>query len=264
MPPWWMTGQIWPTGESGAPSSYISLIADPAARHLWRPTAGERRKNPMTRMKALGTTLLLVAIAGLTSAPAVPAASKAELDRDAARVLKNLYCERTPRLGLLGSKAKAVLVFPSIVKAGFMFGGQIGEGVLSRSGRPVGYYNSVAASYGLQAGVQVFGYALFFMNEQCPLLSRQERRLGGRRRPEHRRRRRGRRQVAHQHHDHAGRVCVHLRSEGADGRHGRAGLEDHEDLEVAPGDRSISRTKGVNTMSKMRLLLATVLISCAT
>jgi lipid-binding SYLF domain-containing protein len=56
-------------------------------------------------------------------------------------------------------------VFPSIVKAGFMFGGQIGDGVLLKSGRPAGYYNSLAASYGLQAGVQVFGYALFFMND---------------------------------------------------------------------------------------------------
>jgi lipid-binding SYLF domain-containing protein len=60
-----------------------------------------------------------------------------------------------------------VLVFPSIVKAGFMFGGQIGEGVLDKNRRPAAYYNSVAASYGFQAGVEVFGYALFFMNDQA-------------------------------------------------------------------------------------------------
>jgi lipid-binding SYLF domain-containing protein len=46
-----------------------------------------------------------------------------------------------------------------------MFGGQIGEGVLLKNGRPAGYYNSVAASYGFQAGAQTFGYALFFMND---------------------------------------------------------------------------------------------------
>jgi len=102
----------------------------------------------------------------LLSAPAVLAASKAELDRDGARALKSLYANNTAAR-LLGSKAKAVLVFPSVVKAGFMFGGQIGEGVLLANGRPVGYYNSVAASYGLQAGVQVFGYALFFMNDSA-------------------------------------------------------------------------------------------------
>ena len=120
----------------------------------------------MTGMRAAGTTLLLVAIAGLLSAPAVLGASKAELDRDGARVLKNLYA-RNGTARLLGPKAKAVLVFPSIVKAGFLFGGHIGEGVLFAHDRPVGYYNSVAASYGLQAGVQVFGYALFFMNDSA-------------------------------------------------------------------------------------------------
>ncbi len=120
----------------------------------------------MTGRRALGTALLLVAIAGLSSAPAVLAASKAELDRDAARALKSLYASNTTAR-LLGPKATAVLVFPSIVKAGFLFGGQIGEGVLLKNGRPVGYYNSVAASYGLQAGVQVFGYALFFMNDSA-------------------------------------------------------------------------------------------------
>ena len=52
-----------------------------------------------------------------------------------------------------------------MVKAGFMFGGQIGEGALRKNGRVVGYYNSVAASYGFQAGVQKFGYALFFMTD---------------------------------------------------------------------------------------------------
>jgi lipid-binding SYLF domain-containing protein len=48
-----------------------------------------------------------------------------------------------------------------------MFGAQYGEGALRRGGKTVGYYNSVAASYGLQAGVQAFGYALFFMNESA-------------------------------------------------------------------------------------------------
>jgi lipid-binding SYLF domain-containing protein len=66
---------------------------------------------------------------------------------------------------MLGGKARAVLVFPSILKAGFMFGGQLGNGVLMKGGRTAGYYNSVAASYGFQAGVQKFGYALFFMND---------------------------------------------------------------------------------------------------
>jgi lipid-binding SYLF domain-containing protein len=104
--------------------------------------------------------------AALIAAQPVRAASRQELDRDGAKALKSLYANnRSARL--LGEKARAVLVFPNMVKAGFMFGGQVGEGVLTKRGKPVGYYNSVAASYGLQAGVQKFGYALFFMNDEA-------------------------------------------------------------------------------------------------
>src|SRR5262249_6376134 len=66
---------------------------------------------------------------------------------------------------ILGQKARGILVFPAMVKAGFMFGGQVGEGALRKNGKVVAYYNSVAASYGFQAGIQKFGYALFFMND---------------------------------------------------------------------------------------------------
>jgi lipid-binding SYLF domain-containing protein len=110
------------------------------------------------------TALLLVAIVAAVSVPRALAASGQDLERDAARALKILYANNTAAR-LLGQKAKAVLVFPNIVKAGFMFGGQMGDGVLMKNGRTIGYYNSLAASYGLQAGVQVFGYALFFMND---------------------------------------------------------------------------------------------------
>lgn len=120
----------------------------------------------MKRMRVLVTALLLAAAAVLASPPLVQAASRQELDRDGARALKSLYANNSAAR-LLGNRATAILVFPSIVKAGFMFGGQIGEGVLMKGGRPAGYYNSVAASYGLQVGVQVFGYALFFMNNDA-------------------------------------------------------------------------------------------------
>jgi len=120
----------------------------------------------MKLMRVLGITLLLAAIVGLLSAPVALAASRKELERDAAQALKSLYASNSAAR-LLGKKATAILVFPNIVKAGFLFGGQIGEGVLEKNGSPAGYYNSVAASYGLQAGVQVFGYALFFMNNDA-------------------------------------------------------------------------------------------------
>jgi lipid-binding SYLF domain-containing protein len=87
-------------------------------------------------------------------------------EADANAALKTLY-ESEPAAKMIGEKAKAVLVFPRIVKAGFIVGGQYGEGVLLVHGKLTGHYNSVAASYGLQAGVQAFGYALFLMNDKA-------------------------------------------------------------------------------------------------
>ena len=117
-------------------------------------------------VRGLALAVAFAALALLSSPPDTRAASKAELDREGPRVLKVLM-EKNRVARLLAPKARAVLVFPSIVKAGFMFGGALGEGVLIKDGKPVAYYNSVAASYGLQAGVQTFGYALFFMNDKA-------------------------------------------------------------------------------------------------
>ena len=118
------------------------------------------------RMRGRGTALLLAAILASTSAPTALAARRAETERDARRALQSLSAKNSAAR-LLAEKARAVLVFPNIVKAGFMFGGQIGDGVLLKNGKVAGQYNSVAASYGFQAGLQVFGYALFFMNDKA-------------------------------------------------------------------------------------------------
>ncbi|HTQ71958.1 MAG TPA: lipid-binding SYLF domain-containing protein [Acidocella sp.] len=105
-----------------------------------------------------------VSVTGLTIASVEPAAaaSASELIRDANAALANLYANQ-PKARSLGARAKAILVFPSIVKAGFLIGAQSGNGVLFQNGVPTNYYNISAGSYGLQAGVQSFSYALFFM-----------------------------------------------------------------------------------------------------
>src|SRR5262245_18626985 len=111
----------------------------------------------------LAAAVVTAALLATVPRPAL-AASAAELTRDSAAALRKLYAQH-PSAKILGERAKAILVFPQMVKAGFMFGGQIGEGALWKQGRVVAYYNSVAASYGFQAGVQTFGYALFFMTD---------------------------------------------------------------------------------------------------
>lgn len=68
-----------------------------------------------------------------------------------------------PRAARLAPRARAILVFPSVIKAGFVFGGETGNGVLFEQGRPAGFYNMSGGSWGLQFGGQDFSYALFFM-----------------------------------------------------------------------------------------------------
>jgi lipid-binding SYLF domain-containing protein len=114
----------------------------------------------MRRTVAFCAAFLLVTLMGT---PLARAASASALQRAARQALASLT-SGNESARLLNKQAKAVLVFPHMLKAGFLFGGQIGEGVLFKGGKVAGYYNSVAASYGLQVGGQTFGYALFFMN----------------------------------------------------------------------------------------------------
>ena len=94
------------------------------------------------------------------------AGTGAEIQRDAEIALQKLY-DRSPAAKKLSAVAKGVLVFPRIIKGGLIVGGQYGEGALFKQGKCVGYYNSVAASYGLQIGAQTFGYAMFLMTEDA-------------------------------------------------------------------------------------------------
>ena len=109
----------------------------------------------------LGITTLTILDTGRAMA-----ASKAEIDSKVDAAFPKLI-ENNTAARLLAKEAKAILVFPSIIKGGFIWGGQIGEGALRIQGKTVGYYNTVAASYGLQAGLQKFGYALFFMTDSA-------------------------------------------------------------------------------------------------
>jgi lipid-binding SYLF domain-containing protein len=92
------------------------------------------------------------------------AETAAELHRDAEEALQLLYSTNEVAADF-GAHAKAVLVFPNIVKAGLVFGGAYGEGVLMQAGMAPQYYNSFTGSWGLQAGAQSYGYAVFLMTD---------------------------------------------------------------------------------------------------
>jgi len=120
----------------------------------------------MIRLSVFHSTMVLTAAILLAgTAPAAMAQGKPTLDADARKAYSSLVAG-VPAAKALGKDAVAVLVFPKITKAGLVIGGQFGEGVLLKGGKPAGYYNTAGASYGLQAGAQQFGYAMFFMNDK--------------------------------------------------------------------------------------------------
>ena len=94
------------------------------------------------------------------------AESRAALERSS-RAALNALISQNAIAKELSTKAAAVLVFPSVKKAGLMIGGQYGEGVLWRDDKAVAFYNTGGASFGFQAGAQEYGYAMFFMKEEA-------------------------------------------------------------------------------------------------
>jgi lipid-binding SYLF domain-containing protein len=124
----------------------------------------KKRPNSKTILVAVVTMFVSAGLNALHAKPALAASAK-EIDAKATNALATLY-KTTPGAKALANKAKAVLIFPDIIKAGFMVGGQFGDGALRKGGKTVAYYRSLAASYGFQAGAQSFGYVLFFMDEE--------------------------------------------------------------------------------------------------
>lgn len=114
--------------------------------------------------RSSATLLGLVLAILLLCTPGMSLADTAyQINCDADFALKNLY-QTIPAAKKMAASAKGILVFPEIIKGGFLIGGQYGEGVLRVGGKTTGFYRSIAASYGLQAGAQAFGYALFFLD----------------------------------------------------------------------------------------------------
>jgi lipid-binding SYLF domain-containing protein len=116
--------------------------------------------SPISGLPRLAATVCLLLSAS------VFAADRGALDRDARAALQKLT-STVPAAKSLAGSAAGVLVFPKITKAGLGVGGQYGDGVLFKGGKVAGYYNNSGASFGLQAGAQQFGYAMFLMNDKA-------------------------------------------------------------------------------------------------
>lgn len=123
----------------------------------------ETRPDLVVRRRLVGSLAVLAGALAVAAKPA-EAATASQIAQNARIALQQLYTDE-PHTRTLGQRARAILVFPQIVKGGFFVGGQTGNGALLVSGSAVGYYNISAASFGLQFGAQVFSYALFFMTD---------------------------------------------------------------------------------------------------
>jgi lipid-binding SYLF domain-containing protein len=125
--------------------------------------------NTRQMLLALGlalATALPVSVATVATFDRANAATAEDLNNDADQALKSLY-RSNPVAEQISKKARAVLVFPNIIKAGLIFGGSYGEGLLKQGPKVVDYYNSVSGSWGLQAGAQSYGYVVFLMNNKA-------------------------------------------------------------------------------------------------
>jgi lipid-binding SYLF domain-containing protein len=118
---------------------------------------------PIGRRTLLAVTVGLAAQLALHPAPAW-AASQQELTAEGNAALQTLYAESN-KATELSKRAKAVLVFPNVRKAGAIVGAQGGQGVLLVNGQPAGFYRISAASVGYQLGAQSFSYALFLVTD---------------------------------------------------------------------------------------------------
>jgi lipid-binding SYLF domain-containing protein len=112
-----------------------------------------------------GAFALLVAVTVGTMAPRQAVAADPQIEKDSRAALKSLY-DGSPGAKALGAKARGILAFPKVLKAGLVVGGQGGDGVLLVNDKVVDHYNTAAVSVGLQAGAQSFGYVLFFMSDK--------------------------------------------------------------------------------------------------
>lgn len=118
----------------------------------------------MKNLKSI-ITAIVIGVFTLTNTSSF-AATKEDLDKDSAQALQ-ILTDKNPLAAEVAKKAKATLVFPNIVKAGLVFGGAYGEGVLRKAGTIDGYYNSITASFGWQAGAESYGYVVFLMSDKA-------------------------------------------------------------------------------------------------
>jgi lipid-binding SYLF domain-containing protein len=117
-------------------------------------------------LRNLVATFLCALCLAMAAAPGARADSAYEIDAGVDETLDRFFYN-IRGAAELANKAVGILVFPSVVKAGFGIGGEYGEGALLVRRRTVGYYNTVSASIGFQLGVQARSVIIMFMTPEA-------------------------------------------------------------------------------------------------
>lgn len=115
-----------------------------------------------------GAGLVVLGASGCTTTSDTggdPAARRQAIDSAADSALSRLYAQQPGTKELVAS-ARGVLVFPSFVSAGFVFGAGSGQGVLRAGGKSSGYFRMTEASAGLLAGAQSQAVFILFMTDE--------------------------------------------------------------------------------------------------
>jgi lipid-binding SYLF domain-containing protein len=122
----------------------------------------------MPIIKHIGTAMAVLALPVISACSTVAnsPASQADITASSSQALNKLVRDN-PAAAAISQQSRAVLVFPEMVKGGLVVGGAYGEGELRKGGRTTGYYTSFTGSWGLQAGAQSYGYAVFLMNDSA-------------------------------------------------------------------------------------------------
>lgn len=113
-----------------------------------------------------------LALAGCTTSSgshdsaATDMSKRQSIDASVDGTLSKLYSSVNGSRELV-SKARGVLVFPSVLQVGFIVGGQYGEGSLRVAGSTAGYYSTVSGSFGFQAGAQSKAIIFLFMTQEA-------------------------------------------------------------------------------------------------
>lgn len=125
---------------------------------------------PGRGLGAAALAMACVAFAGCTTTgphdPQTAAQQRAAMNEEVNETLDRLY-DSAPGSRALVERAQGVLVFPNVMRAGFILGAEHGEGVLRVNGSNAGYYTTTAGSIGWQAGAQSRAIILLFMTESA-------------------------------------------------------------------------------------------------